>query len=81
VYRPSFKVVLVGSSGVGKSRLLERYMRNEFSENATATFGVDVSQCSGAAGVSSSAKPPRARLCDGMIVCEQESRRRRRRGC
>lgn len=39
--RPTYKVVLVGTSGVGKSRLLERYMRNEFSEHASSTFGVD----------------------------------------
>ncbi len=38
---PTFKVVLVGDSGVGKSSLLNRYFDGEFFENYNATIGVD----------------------------------------
>ncbi|CAL9151554.1 ras-related protein Rab11B-like [Musa acuminata AAA Group] len=36
-----FKVVLVGDSGVGKSNLLSRFTRNEFSNESKATIGVE----------------------------------------
>ncbi|KAJ7541404.1 hypothetical protein O6H91_10G058100 [Diphasiastrum complanatum] len=36
-----FKVVLMGDSAVGKSNLLSRYVRNEFSVNTKATIGVE----------------------------------------
>ncbi|XP_074655784.1 ras-related protein Rab-11A-like [Tubulanus polymorphus] len=35
------KVVLIGSSGVGKSNLLSRYTRNEFSLDSKSTIGVE----------------------------------------
>ena len=36
-----FKIVLVGDSGVGKSNLLSRFTRNEFSIDSKSTIGVE----------------------------------------
>jgi len=38
-----FKVILIGESGVGKTNLFSRYMKNEYNENATATVGFEFS--------------------------------------
>eukprot|EP01132_Coremiostelium_polycephalum_P008646 gene8646-10643_t len=36
-----FKIVIIGDSAVGKSNLLNRFTRNEFTEKTKATIGVD----------------------------------------
>lgn len=36
-----FKVILIGSSGVGKSNLLLRFTRNQFNETHQTTIGVE----------------------------------------
>ena len=36
-----FKVVLIGDSGVGKSNLLSRFTKNEFSVETKSTIGVE----------------------------------------
>ena len=36
-----FKLVMIGDSGVGKSNLLNRYTKNEFSLETKATIGVE----------------------------------------
>ena len=36
-----FKVVVVGDSGVGKTNLIHRFVKNNFSENTKATVGVE----------------------------------------
>lgn len=37
----SFKIVIIGDSGVGKSNLMTRYTTNEFSQDTPATIGVE----------------------------------------
>ena len=36
-----YKIVLVGDSGVGKTNLLLRYLKNKFDQNSKATVGVE----------------------------------------
>lgn len=36
-----FKVVLIGDSGVGKTNLLGRFARNEFTKDSKSTIGVE----------------------------------------
>lgn len=36
-----FKIILIGSSGVGKSNILLRFTRNQFNENHQVTIGVE----------------------------------------
>ena len=38
-----YKIVLVGSSGVGKSNILMRFTRNEFDLNCKSTIGIEFS--------------------------------------
>ncbi|XP_012990987.4 ras-related protein Rab-25 isoform X3 [Esox lucius] len=42
-YNFVFKVVLIGESGVGKSNLLSRYTKNEFTHDSRTTIGVEFS--------------------------------------
>lgn len=36
-----FKIVIIGSTGTGKTNIATRYIRNEFNENQKATVGVE----------------------------------------
>ena len=40
-YDYSFKVVMAGSSGVGKTQLVFRFVKDEFTDNYLATIGVE----------------------------------------
>ena len=40
-YQYIFKLILIGNSGVGKSCILQRYMKHTFEENYKCTIGVD----------------------------------------
>ncbi|KAK7839373.1 ras-related protein rab11a [Quercus suber] len=40
-----FKVLLIGDSAVGKSQILARFARNEFSLYSKATIGVELQTC------------------------------------
>ena len=40
-YDYMFKVVLVGLTGVGKSNILQRYTKDEFSTEFQSTLGVE----------------------------------------
>ena len=41
VYDQLFKIIIVGNSGVGKSNILGRYIKNEFNEETKSTVGVE----------------------------------------
>ena len=40
-YQYIFKLILIGNSGVGKSCILQRYMKHTFNESYKCTIGVD----------------------------------------
>ena len=40
-YQYIFKLILIGNSGVGKSSILQRYMKQTFEESYKCTIGVD----------------------------------------
>lgn len=40
-YEYIFKIILIGSSGVGKSSILQRYIQKSFNESYSCTIGVD----------------------------------------
>ena len=37
----SFKIIIIGDSGVGKSNILSMYLRNEFKQDSKSTVGVE----------------------------------------
>lgn len=37
----SYKVILLGDSGVGKTSLIDQYKKNKFSSSSKATIGAD----------------------------------------
>ena len=39
-----FKIVLSGNSGVGKTNLIQRYIKNKFNEELNSTVGIDFEQ-------------------------------------
>ena len=41
VYEQLFKIIIVGNSGVGKSNILGRYIKNEFNQETKSTVGVE----------------------------------------
>ena len=41
VYEQLYKIIIIGSSGVGKTNILSRYLHNEFCENTKSTIGVE----------------------------------------
>lgn len=40
-YDTIFKIVMVGDSGVGKTNLISRYLKNEFNTSSKATVGIE----------------------------------------
>ena len=42
-YDTIFKIVIVGDSGVGKTNLITRYLKNDFKPETKATIGVEFS--------------------------------------
>jgi len=40
-YDQGYKIIIAGSSGVGKSSLLVRFVDNIYSDNLLSTIGVD----------------------------------------
>ena len=41
-----YKIVLIGESGVGKSNLLLRFVKNQFNLESLPTVGVEFAKCS-----------------------------------
>ena len=41
-----FKCVIIGDSGVGKSNLLSRFTKDEFTKDSKSTIGVPAKRCS-----------------------------------
>ena len=38
----TFKIIVVGSSGVGKTAVVQRYVGKSFRENNQSTIGIDI---------------------------------------
>lgn len=65
-----FKIVLIGDSGVGKSNLLSRFTRNEFSLESKSTIGVEFATRSIQVGCVTSpinALPRAPSLCRSLV--------------
>ena len=41
-YELLYKIIIIGDAAVGKSNILNRYVKNEFSENMKSTVGVEL---------------------------------------
>ena len=41
-YELLYKIIIIGDAAVGKSNILSRYVKNEFSENLKSTVGVEL---------------------------------------
>ena len=41
-YELLYKVIIIGDTGVGKSNILSRYVKDEFSSNSKSTVGVEL---------------------------------------
>ena len=41
-YEHLYKIIIIGDTSVGKSNILSRYVKNEFSENQKSTVGVEL---------------------------------------
>ena len=37
-----FKIILIGDASVGKTKIIDKYISNEFTENSNATLGVEM---------------------------------------
>jgi small GTP-binding protein len=59
-----FKVVLIGDSGVGKSNILSRFTRGEFSLESKSTIGVEFATKS----VNVDGKVVKAQIWDTYVV-------------
>ena len=40
-YDVIYKIIIIGDSGVGKSNILSRYLRDEFKQDSKSTVGVE----------------------------------------
>ena len=40
-YEMMVKVILIGDSGVGKTNIMSKYLKNQFMEHSKATVGVE----------------------------------------
>lgn len=61
-----FKIVLIGDSGVGKSNILSRFTRGEFSLESKSTIGVEFATKS----VNVEGKTVKAQIWDTYVIDE-----------
>ncbi|PWA63234.1 Ran GTPase [Artemisia annua] len=66
-----FKIVLIGDSAVGKSQLLARFSRNEFSLDSKATIGVECEHINQVLDLNVSDFPPFENLRPSTFATEQ----------
>ena len=41
IVQKKLKIVVLGTSGVGKSSIIQRYCKNNFKSNVSSTIGID----------------------------------------